>query len=141
MVCFPNAAPCRWTVQPALCVRAAVSHTTQTVLSLHRRQNTGQDHDTTLEHLGTTCCCQPDEYHVLPFAVQTRTKLKHANCKFACCLVWVSQDSSVGIAIALWAGVRVPTGVRLLSSSSRPGRHCGPPSLLSTGYRGLFLLG
>jgi hypothetical protein len=35
-------------------------------------------------------------------------------------------------------GVRVPVGSRIFSSPTRPDRLCGPPNLLSNGYRGLF---
>jgi hypothetical protein len=33
-------------------------------------------------------------------------------------------------------GVQVPVGSRIFSSPCHPNRLCGPPSLLSTGYRG-----
>jgi hypothetical protein len=35
-------------------------------------------------------------------------------------------------------GVRVPVGSRISTSPYRPDRLCGPPNLLSNGYRGLF---
>jgi hypothetical protein len=35
-------------------------------------------------------------------------------------------------------GVRVPVGAKIFSFPCRPDRFCGPPSLLSNGYRGLF---
>jgi hypothetical protein len=35
-------------------------------------------------------------------------------------------------------GVRVPVGSRILTSPYRPDRLWGPPSLLSSGYLGLF---
>jgi hypothetical protein len=54
-----------------------------------------------------------------------------------------SWDSSVGIATSYrvddWGvGVRVPVESRIFSSSRRPDRLCGPSSLLSNGYQGLF---
>jgi hypothetical protein len=61
------------------------------------------------------------------------------------CRVPVSSEweSSVGIATGYWLddrrlGVRVPIGLRILSSPRRPDRLWGPPSLLSNGYRVLF---
>jgi hypothetical protein len=36
-------------------------------------------------------------------------------------------------------GVRVAVGSRICSSPSRSDRLCGPPNLLSNGYRGLFI--
>jgi hypothetical protein len=55
----------------------------------------------------------------------------------------VSRDSLVGIATGYelddqGVGVRVPVGVRIFTSPSRPDRHWGPPNLLSNRYRGLF---
>jgi hypothetical protein len=53
-------------------------------------------------------------------------------------------DSVVGTATGYGldgrvVGVRVPVGSRIFSSARRPDRRlCGPPSLLSNGYRGLF---
>jgi hypothetical protein len=54
-----------------------------------------------------------------------------------------SRESAVGIATGYGlgdggVGVRVPVGSRILSSSRRPERLWGPPSLLSSGYRRLF---
>jgi hypothetical protein len=45
-----------------------------------------------------------------------------------------------GIAQSVYreTGVRVPVGSRIFSSPCRPDRFCGPPILLSNGYRGLF---
>jgi hypothetical protein len=58
-------------------------------------------------------------------------------------LFLISGDSVVGIATGYGlddrgVGVPVPIGSRMLSSPRRPHRFCGPPSLLSNGYRGLF---
>jgi hypothetical protein len=50
-----------------------------------------------------------------------------------------SRDSSVGIATGWTARVRFPA--RFIFSPQRPLRLWGPPSLLSNGYRGLFLRG
>jgi hypothetical protein len=56
----------------------------------------------------------------------------------------VSRNSSVGIATAYGlddgeVGVRVPVGSIIFASPCCPDRLCGPPSILSKGYRGLFL--
>jgi hypothetical protein len=53
----------------------------------------------------------------------------------------VSRDSVVGIATGYGlgdrrVGVRVLVGARFFSSPRRPDRFWGPPSLLSSGYRG-----
>jgi hypothetical protein len=53
-------------------------------------------------------------------------------------------DSTVGIATGYGLdgrgiGVRVPVGTIFFSSPRRPDRFWGPSSLLSNGYRGLFL--
>jgi hypothetical protein len=54
-----------------------------------------------------------------------------------------SQDNVVGIATGhglddQGVGVRVSVGSRISSSSRRPDRVWGQPSLLFNGYRGLF---
>jgi hypothetical protein len=54
-----------------------------------------------------------------------------------------SRDSVVGIATSYrlkegGVGVRVLVCSRIFSSQHRPDRLCGPPNLLSNGYRGLF---
>jgi hypothetical protein len=46
-----------------------------------------------------------------------------------------SRDDAVGIATGYGLGGR---GVGVLSSKQRPDRFWGTPSLLSSGYRGLF---
>jgi hypothetical protein len=58
----------------------------------------------------------------------------------------VVQDSAVGIATGYGlggrgVGVRVPVRVIFFSSPRRPDQFWGPPSLLSSGYRRLFLRG
>jgi hypothetical protein len=55
----------------------------------------------------------------------------------------VNRDSAIGIATGdglddCRVGVRVTEGVRFFSSTRRPDRFRGPPSLLSNGYRGHF---
>jgi hypothetical protein len=57
-----------------------------------------------------------------------------------------SWDSVVGIATGFRLddggfGVRVLVESRIFSSPGRPDRFCGPPNLLSNGYRSLFLRG
>jgi hypothetical protein len=57
--------------------------------------------------------------------------------------VFKSRDCAVGIATGYGLddrgiGVRVPGGLRIFSSPSRPDRHWGPPNLLSNGYRDSF---
>jgi hypothetical protein len=54
-----------------------------------------------------------------------------------------SRDSAVGIATGYGlddggVGVRVPIGLRIFTSPSRPDRLWGPPNLLFKGYRELF---
>jgi hypothetical protein len=55
----------------------------------------------------------------------------------------MSRDSAVGIATGYGlddqgVGVLAPAGAKIFSSPFRPNRFCGPPSLLSNGYRGLL---
>jgi hypothetical protein len=59
---------------------------------------------------------------------------------------WCRRDSAVGIATGyglddrgVGVGVRVQVAARIFSSPRRPDRLWGQPSLLSKGYRGLFL--
>jgi hypothetical protein len=57
-----------------------------------------------------------------------------------------SRDSAVGIVTGCWlddqgVGVRVLVGAKIFISPCRPDRLWGLPSLLSNGYRGLFLEG
>jgi hypothetical protein len=51
-----------------------------------------------------------------------------------------SRDSSVGIAMGygLDGPDSIPGNAKMFSSSQRPDRLQGPPSLLSNGHRGLF---
>jgi hypothetical protein len=53
----------------------------------------------------------------------------------------MSRDSIVGMTDYgvddRWVGVRVPVGSKIFSSSRRPDRLWGPPTLLSNGYRGI----
>jgi hypothetical protein len=53
------------------------------------------------------------------------------------------RDSALGVATGYGVdgrvvGVRGPVRARIFASPRRPGRFWGPPSLLSSGYRGLF---
>jgi hypothetical protein len=55
-----------------------------------------------------------------------------------------SRSSAVAIATSYglddrMVAVRVPLGTRIFTSPYRPHRLWGPPSLLFSGYRGLFL--
>jgi hypothetical protein len=53
--------------------------------------------------------------------------------------VWAGIAQSVQrLATGRGIGVRVPVGTHFFSSPRRTDRFCGPPSLLSNGYRGLF---
>jgi hypothetical protein len=57
--------------------------------------------------------------------------------------IYLRRNSVVGIATGYGlddrgVGVRVPIGSRIFSSPRRPYRLWGPPSLLSSGYRGFF---
>jgi hypothetical protein len=47
----------------------------------------------------------------------------------------MDRESAVGIATGY--GLRVPVGLRILTSTRRPDRLWGPPNLLSNGYRRL----
>jgi hypothetical protein len=58
----------------------------------------------------------------------------------------INSDRAVSIATGYGlddrgVGVRVPVGSRIFTPPARPDRLCGPPSLLSNGYRGIFLRG
>jgi hypothetical protein len=73
--------------------------------------------------------------HAADHTLMLRSRM-HGAC------LW-SLDSSVGIATGYGPddrgiGVRVPVGSRIFSSARRPDRLCGPPNLLSNGYRRLF---
>jgi hypothetical protein len=51
---------------------------------------------------------------------------------WACCSL---EDCSYNIKVV---GFRGPVGSRIFSSPRRPDRFCGPPNLLSNGYRGSY---
>jgi hypothetical protein len=77
-------------------------------------------------------------------ALETILSLQSDDCLFN--YLYVCRDSSVGIATGYRlddreVGVRVPVGSRIFFSPRRPDRLWGPPSLLSNGYRRLFLRG
>jgi hypothetical protein len=73
-------------------------------------------------------------------------ELSHNDISFCWVYELGSRDSTVGIATGYGLddrgiGVRVPVGPRIFSCRRRPDRVWGTPSLLSSGYRGLFLRG
>jgi hypothetical protein len=54
----------------------------------------------------------------------------------------MSRDSLAGIATGWATEVQFPAGSRgLFSTPQGPDRLCGPPSLLSNGYWGIFFVG
>jgi hypothetical protein len=71
-----------------------------------------------------------DQNHILPLSFRF---IFHCHS-----VIRGRRDSSVGIASGYGVGVRVPVVVRIFSSLRRPDRLWRQPSLLSSGYRGLF---
>jgi hypothetical protein len=79
----------------------------------------------------------PQNVEVEPLRTKSTCCKVQQICAFNCPLV-VGRATGYGLDDR-GVEVRVPAGSRIISSPSRPYRFWGPPSLLSNGYRRLFL--
>jgi hypothetical protein len=85
-----------------------------------------------------------------PTSAEVKNEWSYTATPLYCFVAWwlimhmnvlpLSQDSAVSIATGYGlddrgVGVRVPVRSRIFSSPLRPDRLCGPPTLLSNGYR------
>jgi hypothetical protein len=88
------------------------------------------------------CICKQIEIFRLSYVILKYLFKPYSKCSVPC-QMGKSRNSAVGIATGYeldddkGAGVRVPVGARIFTSSCRPERLWGSPSLLSNRHRGV----